>query len=206
MLMCQETFELVKGMNLKKIDTQLALQCAPLITGIKIANLLIVQDANERLVRMVLQRSGISFYRLLQYKHKTTFLLFRRQQLESYLAQREVQSVLKQQGYEDFTMGNLLRTFSMRYQECRKNGEEFPHEMGIFLGYPVEDVTGFIEQKGQNFLYSGYWKVYQDVEQKQALFQKYELAKDLLIKLVSDGTDIREIIDYYNKKELHIAG
>lgn len=196
--MCQETFELVKGMNLRKIETQLALQCAPLITGIKMANLLIVQDSNEKLVRAVLRKSGISHFRLLQYKHKTTFLLFKRTELESYLSQIEVQKILAEQGYRDFELGSMLVTFTKRYQECRENGEEFPHEMGLFLGYPVEDVRGFIEQKGQNALYSGYWKVYQHVEEKQALFAKYELAKEMLIKLVSNGTDIRDIIDYYN--------
>lgn len=33
--MSQEIFELVKGMDFKKIETQLALQCAPLIMGLK---------------------------------------------------------------------------------------------------------------------------------------------------------------------------
>ena len=39
----------------------------------------------------------------------------------------------------------------------------FPHEMGVLLGYPVEDVRGFMEQNGQNALYQGYWKVYAHV-------------------------------------------
>lgn len=36
--MSREIFEIVQGMDLKNIETQLALQCAPLITGLKISN------------------------------------------------------------------------------------------------------------------------------------------------------------------------
>ncbi len=35
-------------------------------------------------------------------------------------------------------------------------GKQFPHEMGLLLGYPVEDVVGFMENNGKNYLYSGY--------------------------------------------------
>ena len=32
----------------------------------------------------------------------------------------------------------------------------FPHEIGLLLGYPVEDVLGFIRYQGKNYLYTGY--------------------------------------------------
>ena len=49
--------------------------------------------------------------------------------------------------------------------------------MGIFLGYPLEDVKGFIEFNGKESLYVGYWKVYSKLEEKLALFQKYDEAQ-----------------------------
>lgn len=76
--MSREIFEIVKGMDMKDIATQLALQCAPLITGLKISNMLIVAKEDERSVRMILRRTGISCYRLLQNDKKITFLLFHR--------------------------------------------------------------------------------------------------------------------------------
>lgn len=50
---------------------------------------------------------------------------------------------------------------------------EFPHELGFFLGYPYEDVAGFIEHDGQNFLAVGAWKVYAHVDQALATFKRY---------------------------------
>ena len=80
--MSREIFEIVQGMDLKNIETQLALQCAPLITGLKISNMLIVSNEGEKLVRAILKRTGISCYRLLKNEKKITLLLFRRNQLE----------------------------------------------------------------------------------------------------------------------------
>ena len=52
-----------------------------------------------------------------------------------------------------------------------------------FLGYPVEDVRGFIEHQGRDYLCTGYWKVYENLEQKQQLFQRFEYAKENLVLL-----------------------
>ena len=88
--MSREIFEIVQGMDLKNIETQLALQCAPLITGLKISNMLIVSNKDEKLVRIILKRTGISCYRLLQNEKKITLLLFRRNQLEKFLEREDV--------------------------------------------------------------------------------------------------------------------
>lgn len=195
--MSQEVFELVQGMDLKSIETQIALQCAPLISGLKVSNLLIISAEDEALVRGILRRSGISFFRLLRTGEKVTFLLFRKNPLEDYLGRQEVKAMLVTEGYVDFSLGNILGTFQRRYESYMSVGGWFPHEMGLLLGYPVEDVKGFMDNHGKNFLYSGYWKVYADVEEKRRLFQKFEDAKETVIQLLSYGVGIQDILDIY---------
>lgn len=195
--MSQEVFELVQGMDLKSIETQIALQCAPLISGLKVSNLLIISAEDEALVRVILRRSGISFFRLLRTGEKVTFLLFRKNPLEAYLKQQEVEVMLAEAGYAELSLGNILSTFQKRYAHYMSAGGRFPHEMGLLLGYPAEDVKGFVENEGKNFLYSGYWKVYADVEEKRRLFQKFENAKETVIQLLSYGVGIQDILDIY---------
>ena len=195
--MSQEVFELVQGMDLKSIETQIALQCAPLISGLKVSNLLIISAEDEALVRVILRRSGISFFRLLRTGEKVTFLLFRKNPLEAYLKQQEVEAMLAEAGYAELSLGNILSTFQKRYAHYMSAGGRFPHEMGLLLGYPAEDVKGFVEKEGKNFLYSGYWKVYADVEEKRRLFQKFENAKETVIQLLSYGVGIQDILDIY---------
>lgn len=195
--MSQEVFELVQGMDLKSIETQIALQCAPLISGLKVSNLLIISAEDEALVRVILRRSGISFFRLLRTGEKVTFLLFRKNPLEAYLKQQEVETMLVEAGDAELSLGNILSTFQKRYAHYMSAGGRFPHEMGLLLGYPAEDVKGFVENEGKNFLYSGYWKVYADVEEKRRLFQKFENAKETVIQLLSYGVGIQDILDIY---------
>ena len=72
-------------------------------------------------------------------------------------------------GYQDDTMGKILYAFRQRYEGYLLRNQEFPHEMGLLLGYPVEDVEGFILNEGENCLYIGYWKVYENLSEKMVL-------------------------------------
>ena len=62
--MRQEVFEIVQKMDKDNIRTQMALQCAPLITGLKVANLLIIPSKNEEFVGAILDGTDISYMRL----------------------------------------------------------------------------------------------------------------------------------------------
>lgn len=195
--MSQEIYEIVKGMDLENIETQLALQCAPLIPGLKVSNLLIISKGNEEVVKRILNRTGISYYRLIQTRTKTTFLLFRRNELEEFLSDENVRNVLMKAGYKSLQIDKILRTFSLRYEAYIQGDKSFPHEMGLLLGYPVEDVVGFVENNGKNFLYSGYWKVYENQKAKVKLFDKFKVAEETLIHLLSNGLSMSDIIDIY---------
>lgn len=104
--MCQEVFQFAMSMDLKSVEMQLALQlalqCAPLITGARISNMLMIDSADESAMRVILRASGISHFRLAARNEKTAFLLFRRSLLEAYLNNSEALDILKKAGYEDF--------------------------------------------------------------------------------------------------------
>lgn len=203
--MSRKLLEIVKGMDLKDIETQLALQCAPLITDLKISNLLIVQNDNVGKVLKILSNTDISHFILLVTEEKTTILLYRKYPLELYLSQKKIRKFFIHIGYQDFILEDLLSVFQMRYIDYMAGIKEFPHEMGLLLGYPLEDVEGFIKNEGKNYLYTGYWKVYDNLAEKVSLFRKFELAKESLIQMVSFGISIVDIIDSYSENELSQA-
>ena len=144
--MRQEVFEIVQKMDKDNIRTQMALQCAPLITGLKVANLLIIPSKNEEFVG-------------------------------------------------GKVLSDILRAVQIRYEAYVQKGKDFPHEIGVLLGYPAEDVKGFVVNEGKNYLYSGYWKVYGDLSEAKQLFYKFDRAKEALIELVSQGIGIRNVIE-----------
>jgi hypothetical protein len=114
--------------------------------------------------------------------------------MEDYLKQPEVRRLLIDAGYENMELMYILTEFSRRYGRYMKQRSNFPHEMGLLLGYPVEDVAGFIEYKGKKSLCTGYWKVYHNVEEKQRIFESFESAEENMIQLLNHGLCMADII------------
>lgn len=57
----------------------------------------------------------------------------------------------------------------------RVNSQEtFPHEIGLFLGYPSEDVNGFIKYGADKAKCVGAWRVYGDEEAAKKKFALYK--------------------------------
>lgn len=196
--MSQDIFEIVQKMDARDVETQLAFQCAPVITGLKISNLFIVPNENVHHVESLLEGTDLSFRILVCTGKKTTFLLYRERELREYLAEQKVKCFLRKMGYYAMELEDILPKCCESYESCMNHRGAFPHEMGILLGYPVEDVEGFIVHGGRNFLYSGYWKVYADLPQKKRMFRKFDAAKETLIHMVSNGISMTDIIDIYN--------
>lgn len=203
--MSRKVFQLVETMNLNELELQLALQCAPLLTGIKVSNLLIVNYHNKNAVIDMFDKTMISHYVLVETMEKVVFLLYRKENLQEYLNRYDVNVLMTQYGYKSQRLLKVLKKFSMRYCYYMNYGGKFPHEMGLILGYPVDDVKGFIENEGKEFLYIGYWKVYSDLQETIELFKKYNRAKELLIQLVKQGTSIRSIIECYKSDNMQMA-
>lgn len=189
--MSQDVFEMMQKMNLHSVETQMAIQCAPVFAGLKMSNLLIVAKKDICKVRQILKSAVISWHVVSMWKEKATILLYREEELKQYLNSEAVYTRLQSMGYEG-SLESKLERFSQRYQAYQAGQTDFPHEMGFFLGYPKEDVEGFIVNGGRNFLYAGYWKVYANRKAKISLFEKFENARETMITFVSNGGRIEE--------------
>lgn len=60
----------------------------------------------------------------------------------------------------------------------------------LFLGYPVEDVRGFIEQGSDRCKCTGCWKVYGDVRSAEKLFAKYDCCTACYLRQLAAGTPL----------------
>ena len=101
-------------------------------------------------------------------------------------------------GYRGWDLEEILSLVSIKYEEHMEERAGFPHEIGLLLGYPAKDVTGFIENNGKNFLYIGYWKVYSDLTECKRIFKAYSLAREHIIHMVSRGMKIDAILRIHN--------
>ena len=198
--MSEEVFEILCAMDRRRVELQIVLQCAPTLAGLKTSNLLIIPRDQEDKVRYVLRHSGLLGYRLVYDRHRVIFLVFNRDMLMSYLSQEDVRSFLSEYGYRTDAFGYSLRYFQERYDAFVHSRKEFPHEMGVFLGYPLCDVKGFIDNGGDGFVLSGYWKVYDNEAEAQNLFEQFDDVKDDMVRRLSDGQSIKDIIGEYDRR------
>lgn len=60
-----------------------------------------------------------------------------------------------------------------------------PHEVGVFLGIPLRDVEGFIENRGKGYLLNSYWKVYHNPKKAKSIFASYDRAREEVISLMT---------------------
>lgn len=197
--MSENAFSLIQEMDMEQLETQIALQCAPVIAGLKISNLLIVQEKYLETLQNMLKETQLSYEILLRRKGQITFLIYQETAVKNYLAQIKVKELLKKLGYASGTLKHLLKEVKKRYRFYMEMQRNFPHEMGLLLGYPPEDVQGFIENEGRNFLYAGYWKVYENLPAKLSLFQKYEQAGEAVLQMIALGVSVRDIINIYSE-------
>lgn len=71
--------------------------------------------------------------------------------------------------------------------------EPVPHEIGFFLGYPPEDVLGFIEHEGRDYRCLGCWKVYGDVRAAQRSFARYRRCARRCQRLYRAGASLADL-------------
>lgn len=190
--------DIVKEMDVHSIPLQLALQCAPVISGIKISNLLTIPAKSLRELSAVLKKTELSFRILYPGRERLVILIYRETELKEYLEREEVMAFIYKCGYETSDISKIFPVFVKRYMRYMELKQDFPHELGLFLGYPIEDVEGFIKENGKNYLYSGYWKVYKDAELKIRLFKNYEKVQTEIVRLLYEGLDIMDIITNYS--------
>lgn len=170
--------------------------CSPTLASLKTANLFnYIYDSDVQLYAYIdelnqkLGEKGVSVAILRKYDHSALIYVYREKKLQSDLQKNGVNEFLQGFGYENFSAGEAITVLQSRFGA---NGE-FPHEIGIFLGYPLGDVIGFIENAGRNSKCSGCWKVYCNECEAVRMFAKFDKCKEVYKRLFHQGKTVRQL-------------
>lgn len=176
----------------RDFGTAFITQCAPVMAGLKPANLFRWVEKDTRAMyrtieewRADLNPRGVRIDVLKACSHTSAFLIYvyRENRLRELLACPEIRAYLQKAGYPEGDLRTQLDHLSSRL--CTE--ADFPHEIGIFLGYPLEDVEGFVQNKGKNYTCKGYWKAYGDPEAARARFASFRKCTDVYLRCYRDG-------------------
>ncbi len=118
----------------------------------------------------VLNTKGIYLTLLKCSRDRAVVYVYLKKKLEVLLSDKDILSFLEDYGYNCLDLEASISLLSKRFML----GEDLPHEVGIFLGYPLNDVKSFIKHSGKNSLYTGYWKVYHNKEESIKMFNIFD--------------------------------
>lgn len=133
-----------------------------------------------------LYREHIKSHVLYENETHQLVLIYHSQLLQAALIRPAAKEILSACGYPLAEgLASMPRHLQMRMQK-RTRGD-FPHEVGLFLGYPSADVEGFILHQGRDYKFCGEWKVYGSIKTAQKLFAEYNNCRNSLLTYIEQG-------------------
>lgn len=184
----------------RNFGEKLAMYTAPTLLGIKCGSLVSLSTAEFDLHSHISTFNhkacgkALKIRKLYDHNERSLLLIYNEKLMQKRLADDEVKGLLSCFGYSaDFSAEEYLNRLGVRLSE----NETFPHEIGIFLDYPLEDVIGFMENNGENYKLCGCWKVYGNAEKAKRTFLNYEKCKKFLCTKLNQGADLYQALKIY---------
>lgn len=178
------------------VEFQLLRRCAPTLANLKTAGLFAVsykkqEELEEELRRLdeELREKNVRLMLLRARRGRALVYCCRPCRLKREMEEEATCRFLEDYGYCPRDLGRALATLARKLNR----EEAFPHEIGIFLGYPLCDVTGFICHKGQDYKCCADWKVYENEEETAALFRRYRECRAEYIQRWLNGESLARL-------------
>lgn len=180
------------------IEEIIGFHCAPVLKNIKVANLVAIPMKYKidftTYVNMVNQKfncQDLYFFELCHCSKRRLLLVFRKSALEKQLLEKLNSEFLYSYGYE--RSDNIFECLTLLRQRI-ENNLDFPHEIGVFLGYPLEDVKAFIHHKGERYRFCGEWKVYFNESEAIKIFTKFKQCRVHCLSEIKAGKTLDDLV------------
>ena len=174
-------------------DDYLIHHCAPTLAGIKTASLFTCPyETREALLdslRQLNRKLGSKGLRIVPLRfsgEKALIYAYRPGKLTADLSDAQAEALLKRCGYCPGSCESCVGKLCRKLQQQ----EDFPHEIGLFLGYPAEDVRGFMDQGPGSCKLTGCWKVYGDAEAARKKFDQYKKCSRIYREKWAQGSSL----------------
>ncbi len=184
------------------LTAHLMLECSEVLAGAKPANLISLVNRTRSCGRNLYQiwhshheelatrLSDLNFIVLQTRERAILLLCFNRDHLEHHLSHPGIRILLRKAGYSEHDPVDALLA-----ELCRRIGahESFPHEIGLFIGYPAKDVAAFMGLVKLPFACQGPWKIYGNPERSLGLAEQFRCCRQRMGEILATG--VREMLE-----------
>ena len=178
------------------LERSLIEHCSPTLANLKVGSLFcFLSPASDALLREIealnaqLQPKGLALRILRSTDDRTLCYLYRLSQLSQMIRQPEHAAFLRDHGYPLRNSKEMIDCLCNRVL----HSDAFPHEIGLFLGYPLGDVIGFIENNGKNCLCCGCWKAYTNACAAKKRFDQFAKCTQVYRRLYLAGRSLSRL-------------
>ncbi len=170
---------------------------APTLDGIKPSSLITFKEGQRDLLSIWEKNKELvcSFLKLKYYELNSTdrsklVLFYDEDLLKQTIGDKNISKFLKTLGYTTNDLNDCFNTLEQKIKV------KFPHEIGVFLGYPLDDVYEFMYNENKTCLYVGYWKVFTNLKKSLKTFEKYRVSQNKIVNYLSDGVNPKTYLSY----------
>ena len=172
-------------------------QCSATMAGLKTGNLFScrgesaeqVAESLRKMNRRLVPR-GLRLIPLRLEDGMALLYLYRPDRLKCDLCDEKAQDILREYAYPVPDPDRCVACLARRLKDC----EEFPHEVGLFLSYPPEDVEGFIRNGAKGAKCVGTWKVYGDEDAAKKKFRLYKKCTEVYSRAYRRGHCLERLV------------
>lgn len=164
--------------------------CAPTLAAMKTGSIFscVFDDAESmksfiRKTNKLFRNKGVRTIPLRSKENKMLLYVFRPELLKKDMENDIACCLMQKFGYCCGNIGKCIARLIERIEES----QDFPHEVGLFLGFPPEDVDGFICNRAKGCKLVGYWKVYGDEEKARKIFERYKKCSAVYLECFERG-------------------
>lgn len=176
---------------MNEIECVLGRNCGLTFAGLKPSSLFTVKKSLYGQIgryRTAFGKKGFYFLEAGERGERILLFVYHDERLEKILTDGENKEFLLSCGYgygtADEAVNELIR---------RLRGENFPHEVGIFLGYPLSDVKAFISHPNEGVRAVGCWKAYSDKQSAEKTFARFRRCSERIMGKLIGGEPLAAI-------------
>ncbi|MDI9216942.1 DUF3793 family protein [Clostridium tertium] len=184
--------------NEESIKKFLLYNSSLVIAGVKPSATVTINKKLEKLYKTWIQDGksflksiNLSFINLREDDNASIILIYNNDILKKHIFKPENMDFLIKLGYKR----NNNISYYVEYLKDRYDEFNCPHELGIFLGIPIDDVKSFMQCSYKKCLGCGYWKVYSNYEKALEIFDIYDDVREKTMDKILEGEPIDSIVN-----------
>lgn len=191
--------------DIEYFDKYMLFLLAPVVSGFKPSSTITLKKKSKEYLiwrnykKTFMNKIDLDYIVLREDENAIILLIYSEEKLKKVIGSKKIKMFLIKLGYTinlNFNIKDILNVLVYRYEKIH-----CPHELGIFLGIPLDDVIDFMECNKKKCLICGYWKVFNDFDNAVEIFNNYNKSKEIVLNCGILEMKSNKIIEILKSKE-----